>query len=356
MKKFLVGIIILFSMLTPINITAFAQDNNNLVLYKGEIEHIFTHCLLADPELSFKKNNPMSKNYDIDCITKDEFKKALEQLYKNNYILININDTFKIKNGIAVKTPLYLPKGKKPLIISFDDVNYDHKKMYMGMIDKLILDENGNLASYTSTKTPHINYDDEFILIVENFVKNHPDFSFNGAKGMLCLTGYDGILGYRTQTKNPNHQQEIQQVKPIIEKLKNLGWVFASHSFGHYHMKKLTIQQFRQEVESWQNQVASLVGNTQIYVYPYGEWEVYEKNGDICAKHKILQEYGFKLFCGVGINPYYNYLPNKKSNKVLFMDRTPFDGNTFRNKPSMLKRLINVYQVYDNNVRPTKLI
>ncbi len=350
--KLLLMLIFALSILLPKD-AAYAQDNT--ILYKGPIEHVFTHCLLADPQLSFDKNNPMKNNYDIDCITKDEFAKTLQQLYDNNYVLINIRDTYTIKNGIATKIPLYLPKGKKPLIMSFDDVNYDRKKMNLGMIDKLILDKNNNLASFTSTKTPNINYDDEFVLIVENFVKQHPDFSFNNARGILCLTGYDGILGYRTQSKHPNHIIERKKVKPIITKLKQLGWTFASHSYGHYHMKKISDSHFLQELTSWRDEVESLVGKTDIYVYPYGEWQVFDNNGNICTKHKLLQQFGFNMFCGVGIKPFYNYLPNKK-NKVLFMDRTPLDGNTFRQKPHLLKRLVDVYNIYDNTVRPSKLV
>ncbi len=354
MKKYFLFVVLIIFVQMFNNTRAYTDSN--LVLYIGPIEHVFTHCLLSDPELSFNKNNPMQKNYDIDCITKDEFKKVLQQLYQNNYVLVNMNSTFKTKNGVACKQPLYLPKGKKPLIISFDDVNYDHKKMHLGMIDKLILDKNGNLASFTKNKSPQINYDDEFVLIMENFIKDHPDFSFKGARGVLCLTGYDGILGYRTQIKNPAHKLEQEKVKPIIQKLKSLGWTFASHSFGHYHMKKLTDSEFLKELQLWKQQVEPLVGKTNIYVYPYGEWEVFDNNKNLSKKHLLLKEFGFELFCGVGVKPYFGYLPNSKDNKVLFMDRTPLDGNTFRNKPQDLKRLVDVYSIYDNTLRPSKLV
>ena len=33
---------------------------------------------------------------------------------------------------------------------------------------------------------------------VEAFIQEHPDFSNNEARGILGLTGYNGILGYRT--------------------------------------------------------------------------------------------------------------------------------------------------------------
>ena len=45
------------------------------------------------------------------------------------------------------------------------------------MIDKIVLDNQGNLASYTKIKNVvDISYDNEFVPILENFVKLHPDF------------------------------------------------------------------------------------------------------------------------------------------------------------------------------------
>ena len=322
----------------------------DLCEYTGPIEHLFTHCLLADPAVALNKKNSMYSSYDTDCITKNEFKKILEKLYENNYILIDINMIFTDIDGIITKNKLYLPKGKKPLIFSFDDVNYDQKKMHKGMIDKLILDNNGNIATYTSkaSENKRISYDNEFIVILENFISSHPDFSFMGARGTICLTGYDGILGYRTQKGSINRQKEIKNVLPIIQKLKDLGWTFASHSYGHYHMKKISDEKFEEELQKWQDEVASLVGPTSIYVYPYGEWIVNENN-NLSQKHRLLQKYGFKLFCGVGVNQYYSYLPNTQN--VLFMDRTPIDGYTLRNRKEQLSRLFNTEEVFDYKYR-----
>ena len=34
--------------------------------------------------------------------------------------------------------------------------------------------------------------------IVDDFVREHPDFSYRGDKGTIALTGYNGVLGYRS--------------------------------------------------------------------------------------------------------------------------------------------------------------
>lgn len=317
--------------------------------YTTQVEHLFFHCLIAYPEIAFAKSNPMQKSYLRDCITPLEFTRVLNSLYDNNYILVSIYDTFYVKNGISYKNKLKLPIGKKALIISFDDVNYDHKKMGYGMVDKLIIDNDGNIASSTTLNgKEEISYTNEFVPIVENFVKQHPDFSLNGARGTICLTGYDGIFGYRTSHTNTSRfkDTEISNATIIAQRLKDMGWNFACHSYGHYHMKQISNEKFKNEIQNWQNEVEKIIGKTSVYVYPYGEWEVFENN-DYSAKHKMLIDAGFGLFCGVGMKTFYSYLPNSFGKKVLFMDRKAVDGTTLNSNSPYLAPFFNPIKVLD---------
>lgn len=323
--------------------------------YKGEIHHLFTHCLLAFPDIAFAENNQMRKHFANDCITKNEFINILNSLYEKNYALIDINQTYSVdKFGNAVKKNIWLPKGKIPLIFSFDDVVYDQKKLSLGMVDKIIIDEDGKLATSTKFKNEEIISDsNEFVPILEKFVQDHPDFSIKGAKGVICLTGYDGILGYRTGERNKTTRStEIELVKPVIKKLKDNGWKFACHSFGHYHMKKISDSAFAKELEQWNEQVVPLIGKTQVYVYPYGEWEIFSGN-NLCKKHKMLKENGFKLFCGVGMKQFYSYLPFSADaeERVLFMDRTCVDGYTLTNQKHRLTRYFDAENVAEKKYR-----
>ena len=353
MKKLLFVLLLIFSITSISWFNKNICHAENLVLYNGEVHHLFTHCLIAHPDIAFDKNNFMRSHLNNDCITPNEFKNILNQLHKNNYVLVDINSIFETDhNENVVKKKLYLPKNKKPLVFSFDDVIYDSKKQGKGMVDKIIVDESGNLATITKQNNKEIiSYDNEFITILESFTKKHPDFSFNGAKGTICLTGYDGILGYRTSERNKtNREDEIQKVKPVIQKLKQNGWNFACHSFGHYHMKKISEKKFEEELKLWNEQVTPLIGKTQVYVYPYGEWEVFD-DGNLSKKHTLLKQNGFKLFCGVGMKPFFSYLPTSSNEKVLFMDRTCVDGYTLLNKQEYLQKYFDCKSVYDKHSR-----
>lgn len=316
--------------------------------YTYDVEHLFTHCLIAHPEIATSGNSATKKHILADCITTKEFESILHSLHKNNYVLVNINNCFSVNNGVAQKTKVKVPYGKKALILSFDDVVYDSKKQQSGMVDKIILDQNGNLATETLINGKKVvSYNNEFITLLENFIKKNPTFSPYGARGTINLTGFDGILGYRTSHTNAvNRSKEIEKAQQVVNKLKKLGWTFASHSYGHYHMNKISNEKFKQELNLWKDEVEPLVGKTQIYVYPYGEWQVFE-NGELCTKHKLLNEYGFYLFCGVGMKSFYAYLPTKSQNKVLFMDRKCLDGNTLTKNHTELQRFFNPLDVLD---------
>jgi peptidoglycan/xylan/chitin deacetylase (PgdA/CDA1 family) len=334
------------------SITQFTSSQN-LVKYTGAVEHLFTHCLVAYPEIAFSKSNYMRYDYDKDCLTPLEFKRILNSLHKNNYILVKINDVYEMKNGQGIKKPLYLPKGKKPLIFSFDDVNYDSKKLGRGMVDKIILDNNNRLATFTKDAKNQIAYDNECIVILEQFVKDHPDFSHNGAKGLICLTGYDGILGYRTSRTSLVREKETKEAKLVVQKLKQSGWEFACHSYGHYHMSTISEQGFLNDIAWWQQEVEKLIGKTKIYAYPYGEYEIANAQKQKTPKHQILEQAGFELFLGVGQKYFFGYAPFhvEKEDRVLFMDRRPIDGNNLRKNRTLYSAFFDTFAVYDHENR-----
>jgi len=58
------------------------------VTYKGTVQHIFFHPLIAYTERAFD-NDSMSEGYNNWMITVEEFKKILNSLYEKNFILVD---------------------------------------------------------------------------------------------------------------------------------------------------------------------------------------------------------------------------------------------------------------------------
>lgn len=317
-----------------------------LIEYNGPKYHIFFHSLIAFPDIAYSRSAG-NGSFDTDCITVSEFKKTLEELYKNNYMLIDIHSFYEVveENGVKVTKDkkLMFPEGKKPLIMSVDDIVYDPKKMGLGMVDKIILDDKGNFATYTKFKDGKelISYDNEIVPILEQFVKEHPDFSFNGAKAALSVTGWVGILGYRIDRLEPNRQSEIEAVKPLVQKLKDNGWSFVCHSYGHRHSTQISYNLLADDTEKWLKEIEPIVGPTDVYVYPYGE-----KLSVNDPKYKLLLKYGFKLICGVGSDQaWINY------GSSIFMNRQAIDGYSLRNYHKSLLPLLDNTKVFSSEER-----
>ncbi|MFZ3132055.1 MAG: hypothetical protein WA125_13390, partial [Desulfosporosinus sp.] len=229
-----------------------------LVPYDRPIEHIFFHPLLAYPSRTFD-GDADANGFNQYYVTVSEFKKIINQIYANNYMLIDFKDLYdeQVVDGkkVLVHKELKLPPNKKPLILSVDDVNYPDYKTKNGTINKLILDSEGNVATYSLSPSGDkvISHDNEVIPIIDAFVAEHPDFSFQGAKGILAFTGYCGVLGYNThKLDSPSYPEERQSALTIIERLKETGWTFASHGYSHLDARMESYQNLENDTLRWE--------------------------------------------------------------------------------------------------------
>jgi tetratricopeptide (TPR) repeat protein len=320
---------------------------NQLVLYQGPVQHIFFHPLIVYPELAFD-NDRMSEGLNEYFVTVKEFNRMIASLYKNNYILIDIHsiyETATVNGKLTVKSKqLWLPRGKKPLILSIDDMNYYYYMIEDGMVYKLIIDDHGNVATYSKDLTGKevISRDNEIVPILDQFVSKHPDFSYRGAKGVINLTGYQGVLGYRTnELDSPADAKEKEGALAVIKRLKETGWSFACHGYGHLNTPAISLDRLVQDTQRWQAEVEPLVGPTDIYVFPFGAKVL---PGD--PKFQYLQQAGFNVFCSVGPREYLKYGTN-----YVFMDRRHMDGIALLQQPQTLTDLFDPGQVVDP-IRP----
>lgn len=318
-----------------------------LVAYKGTVQHIFFHPLIAYCERAFD-NDSMSKGYNDWMITVKEFNKILESLYEKNYILVDYEDVYEIRNDngktILAKKELKLPVGKKPLIISIDDLNYYDYMIDNGNVFKLVIDENGDVATYSvSTDGKEIiSRDNEIVPILDKFVEEHNGFSFNGAKGIIATTGYEGILGYRThELESPNYNKEKTEAIKVVNRLKETGWIFACHGYGHLDAVSISLERFERDTLRWKEEVEVLVGSTNIYIYPFGSAFAYND-----PRLNYMLEQGFNILCGVGAEGYF-----EKYETCALIDRRNIDGYSFKHHVEKLKDLFDVNEVIDG-IRP----
>ena len=344
-----------------------SRDGMTYAAYDGVVEHLFFHPVVAYPELAFD-GDYKSDGIDDWMVTAGEYLKILQSVYDKGYVLVDIADCWSEQTDEAgqvrmVKNTLYLPEGKKPLILSYDDVNYYEYMLTNGFTYKLILGEDGKIWSYGLDPAGNevVSRDLDAVTILDKFVEEHPDFSPFGAKGCLSLTGYEGILGYRTQTdretwtpeREENRQREIEAVKPIVAELKRTGWTFGSHTWGHISLNSRTTEVVQADMQKWFDEVGSLVGDTTVLFYPFGG----RLDGDDVRQtgpaFTWMQQQGFRIFCSVGID---SWSKCKDDISAVICDRLHPDGTTLRSGKS-LERYMKFYDardIIDLSVRPDR--
>ena len=343
------------------------RDGVTYVAYDGVVEHLFFHPVVAYPELAFD-GDYKSDGIDDWMVTAGEYLKILQSVYGKGYVLVDIADCWSEQTGEdgqtrMVKNTLYLPEGKKPLILSYDDVNYYEYMLENGFTYKLIIGEDGKLWSWGLDPQGNevVSRDLDAVTILDKFVEEHPDFSPFGAKGCLSLTGYEGILGYRTQTdskswtaeQEANRQKEIEAVKPIVAELKRTGWTFGSHTWGHISLNTRTFDTVTADMQKWFAEVGSLVGETSVLFYPFGgrlDGDDVQQSG---PAFRWMQEHGFRIFCSVGID---SWSKCKSDISAVICDRLHPDGTTLRSAKAR-ERYMKFYDakdIIDLSVRPQR--
>lgn len=320
-----------------------------LVKYEGPVHHVFFHSLIAYTNLAFDGDS-RANGYNYWMTTASEFEKMLPELLERGYMLYDIEelmekdpeDPTKIK-----KKDIYLPEGKKPLVISIDDVNYYEYMKPDGFAEKLVLDADGRVANEIKNENGEyvISRKADVMPILDDFVKEHPEFSFKGAKGVIALTGYQGALGYRiTDLEGEELQKAIEEATKVANKLKEDGWRFACHSYTHnQYFKKYTVtmDQLKYDTERWKKYIAPVVGDTNIYISPFG---IRFKTND--ERYRYLVNEGFNIFCPVQKQPELSLHDGDN----LIMTRFNLDGySMFKRSEYINENYFNVENVIDKS-------
>ena len=131
---------------------------------------------------------------------------------------------------------------------------------------------------------------------------------------MIAFTGYQGILGYRTApsySDSPTYEQDKETASAVAQCLRDNGWELASHSWGHRDLGKIEMENFIADTDKWEAEVESLIGPTDIILYPFGadvaDWHSYSFDNERFA---YLYNVGFRYFCNVDSSQYWVQVGN----------------------------------------------
>ncbi|MDO5550128.1 MAG: polysaccharide deacetylase [Lachnospiraceae bacterium] len=275
----------------------------------SQIPHVFFHSIIMDTAKAFDGDSD-SKGYNQVMTTKSELDKILNEMYRRGYVLVRLHDmaqevTDENGNVRMTKGKILLPPGKKAFVMSQDDVCYYPYMEGDGFASRIVIGEDGMPTCemvLDDGSTAVGNYD--LVPILEAFIQEHPDFSYKGARAVLAFTGYEGILGYRTaasyKDSNPDYEADRQKAAQVAQRLRECGWELASHSWGHRYLGQIDLDSFKTDTNKWESEVESLIGPTDIILYPFGDdisdWHPYSMDNE---RYAYLHEMGFRYFCNV---------------------------------------------------------
>lgn len=307
-----------------------------LVPYDGQYYHVFFHSLIIYPELAFD-GDYKHEGYDMWMTTVSEFKAMLPQLYERGFILYPLDQ-------VKADGEILLPPGKKPLIVSIDDVNYYEYMKGDGFADRLVINDEGNLACEVTTPTGEVitTYDGDVMPILDEFVREHPDFSWRGAKGVVAVTGYEGVFGYRTVKLEGEAQEKAKSDALIIsQKLLDTGWLLACHSYTHndyFRDGGVEMEDLTYDTNRFKERIADLIFNTNIYISPFG---YFLSEGD--ERLAYMKNMGYTVFCPV--SPAMRTYETDEG--VLFSERFNLDRYNMRAKKEYINEtFFDVDSVY----------
>ena len=317
-------------------------------IYK--ITHVFFHILCVDPKNSFDESKwgKQAGGYNSLMTTISEFEKMIQEMYDKGFVLVSLRDiaheeTASDGSKKMVKGSIMLPPGKQAFVMSEDDVCYYEYMKGAGFADKMIIGEDGRpTLHYTDADGNESVGDYDIVPILDKFIDEHPDFSYKGHKACLVFTGYNGVLGYRTdESYDPNSEYydpkleqghdveaERKEAVKVMKALLDDGYDLGSHSWGHRDLGQIEFERFKKDCDRWNRNVAPLIKEASgkqpdIIIYPRGadiaDWHGYSDDN---RRFNYLYDLGFRYFCNVDNNQYWVQL----GDRYLRQGRRALDG------------------------------
>lgn len=323
------------------------------------IPNLSFHVLVADPARAYADKD-FGGLYNRNFVTTDEFQRILEQLYLNNYVLVDFDsfvsgNTDLEGNATFFSVPIKLPEGKKPVMITETMVNYF---AYMvdgnndgvadaggdGFASKLVVDANGDIkAEYVdiNSQTQIGNYD--LVPILEDFIKAHPDFSYRGARATLAVTGHEGIFGWRCNTTyiasvgQAYYDEQVLGAKEVVAALRNKGYRIACYSYKNEDYSQLNANQIQADLTSWNDQITPILGQVDTIVFAK-ESDIRDYTG---PKFNVLFTSGFRYMVTNAEQPY-----AEVNNTYVRQSRLMVTGNAMAWKSAQFTNL----SLFDPNI------
>ena len=148
------------------------------------------------------------------------------------------------------------------------------------------LAEDGKVtANYVDIDGNEVTGDYDLVPILNAFIEEHPDFSYQGAKAILAVTGEEGVFGWRNAA----------DAAEVVAALRADGYQIACNSYGNLNYGVSSVDVIKGDLSKWDKDVKTVLGDVDILVVARG--------GELAAtssQFKTLREAGFSYILDAG--------------------------------------------------------
>lgn len=300
---------------------AYEQERDDMVRVDiSQVEHFTFYSLIVDAGLAYNSESAEVQAMNQKTMTVDEFNQTLQSLYEEGYVLVSIRDLYEKEtdaqgNVTYKEAALRLPEGKKPFVLSQQDVSYPFYLISSGYGARIVLGEDGKPSvEYRQQDGTVVNGAYDVVPCLDAFIASHPDFCYKNARGILGITGYNGVLGYRTDPDLGKSAEdgnsyagygifdtaaEVQACAAVVQALREEGWDLACGGYGNVSYAS-TLDRVQADMQKWKERAAVLTGETEFLMYPLGidieSWVEYSEDN---ARYAFFKSQGFGCFFGI---------------------------------------------------------
>lgn len=331
---------------------SYVQTQNSLVAWSDPsvIVNLGFNQLIADSKTAFSDEG-MGSTYKYNNISVSEFNNILAELYKNGYVLVDMDDILTVtQNADGTLTycarTLYLPEGKTPFMITQSQVNYygymvdgnddgEPDKKGDGFAYKLTVRNGKFVNERINSSGELVTGDYDLVPALETFIADHPDFSYKGARAILTVTGYDGVFGYRGE----------DDPSALLQALRDAGYTIGCNTYRNKAYGAVDTDEVKSDLESWDTEITPILGQTSVFAFA--------KQSDIAPEGESYSDKKFEALTLGGYSYFLGFCENGRPWMVIEgsyvrQGRVMVTGNALEKKAGWFTGMFDTSAVSDS--------
>ena len=175
----------------------------------------------------------------------------------------------------------------------------------------------------------------DLVPILNEFIEEHPDFAYRGARATLAVTGKEGIFGHRI---NKGDTAAVAAATELVQELRSQGYLIACNTYENLNYDKNKATDIQADLKSWTDEITPVLGNVDILVFARGS-DISDYTG---PKFNVLYSSGFRFF----ISSATKGIPSTEVNRTYIRQyRIMVTGSLMVNSPSTLSNYFKVADV-----------